>query len=155
MSTATKDVPTALERVRDLLERGRTTEARSFLEQMRERSTALQDAYGVCLMRCGEVDRAIDLYRRLLLEQGGVVMRPGATVAARTNFATALLLAGNAAGCETMLTEIDQEDHPLVLRLRTVIGAWRRRQGLFRRLAQRFYDGGASVVSLDFPPGSV
>lgn len=145
-----------LEEIRTLLEKNEVAESCRRLRAEKNRSPALQNALGVCLLRLGEVEKAIDLYRGLVIAGDTVVMRSDAPTVFKTNFATALLLMGNVAGCVATLDEIKGPEHPAVARLRRTIARWKQNHGLLCRFLLIIGGLPSNVrVSVDFPPGDL
>ena len=66
----------------------------------------LQNVRGVCLLRTGQVDDALMLFRGIALQTGGVSVRKDCPPLIAINFATALLLSGHPAGCLEVLREL-------------------------------------------------
>ena len=58
--------------VRNLLSAGKPQEAAELLRRSGTGSLELGNAYGVCLMRAGDYRRAVDVFRSLVLSDGGI-----------------------------------------------------------------------------------
>ena len=73
----------------------------------------------------------------------------------KTNFATALLLGGHPAGCQEMLSEVGDESHPSVQRLRGAIARWEAGLSFWQKLNWRFgsIEPKNCRVPIDFEPG--
>ena len=151
MSKKMQQSATGLEQVRDLLQQGQLSKALELLRS-KDRSPWVENARAVCLMRLGEPDKAIALYRGMLL-RSGVLIREDAPPVFVANFATALLLAGNLPGAISTLGELPQEA-PEADRLRETIRRWRRSLGTLDRL-RYFFSGEVAnrPVRLDYEPG--
>jgi len=147
-------VSDVLARIRKLFDAGRPQEAAELIRRFGTAAPLMSNAYGVALMRSGEPARAIDVYRNLVISESGVCLRPDVPVFFKTNYATALLLTRNIAGCLSVLREINDEQHPEVVRLRAAIAEWKRTLGRW----QRFWlsiagEASGKPVQLSFPPG--
>ncbi|MBI1314785.1 tetratricopeptide repeat protein [bacterium] len=116
---------------------------------------AITNARGVCLMRQGRFDAALNLYRSLVVNQGCTWMREETPVIYRTNYCTALLLAGHPDGCVELLDSISAQTHPSVVRLRHSLNAWRSGLSLWQRLQWKLGLLPAVPVHLGFPPGDM
>lgn len=141
-------------KLRRLLDEGRLDEAIVLVRSRGSSAPAMQNAYGVCLMRLGQVESAVRVYRSLVLNGGGLLMRQNVPTKWKTNFATALLLSGRGSGCWSVLDEIADETDPGVQRLREAIQKSRSGQSSW----QKFVDwlrGYERPVSLDFLPGDI
>ena len=106
-------------------------------------------------MRLGRFAAAVDLYRALLVEDDTVFLNLDRPTHFITNYATALLLEQNVAGCLSTLEELKQEENPMVRVLRGAIRQWRRELGWWGRLLLALSGVVRKPVSLDFPPGQV
>ncbi|MCB9851275.1 MAG: hypothetical protein H6817_11300 [Phycisphaerales bacterium] len=156
MVTNKYDSRAVMQRVREAMDAGRNSEACNSLLHSSSRSLEMQNALGVCWMRLGESDKALAHFRSMVLTDGGVCYREDAAPVAMRNFATALLLCGNIAGCEATLDEPLCGDGPGVTRLRNAISRWRRGLGKLERLKFALLGDpyGARVV-LDDPVGEL
>jgi hypothetical protein len=141
-----------LKDVREFLAQDRVPEAISALSRTADRSAWFENARAVCYMRLGQPEKAVSIYRSLLLG-GGVVVRQSAPVTFKANFATALLLAGNTEGGITILDEIGQSDDASVGRLRDAVARWRKSLNLVQRILAAAGAPPAKPVLLDFAPG--
>ncbi len=142
--------------IRGLLDAGRIDDAMHVIRQSGIASNELRNAMGVCLLRRGQYDKAIELYRLLVLNNGAVTIKNGVPDTYRCNFATALLLSGNIHGCLTMLADIRDSRHAGAVRLRTAVQRWK--DSLTRWQRWRFALGSTTInvpVALDFPPGEL
>jgi hypothetical protein len=84
----------------------------------------VRNVRGVCLLRLGRYEKALQLFRSLVLEGSGDRVRSDLPTVYLTNLATALLLTGHPSSCLALLDEIDKESHPTVIRLRKEIHQW-------------------------------
>jgi hypothetical protein len=141
--------PPLLERVAALLRAGQPMKALDLLARSGPPTPQLTNALGVCLLRLGEAERAVDVFRGLVLTPGTVCLRPDAAAEHKCNFAAALLAAGNVAGGLRALDEVGDEGRPAVARLRAAVRRWRAGLSLWQRL--RWHLGGSPPcpVALD------
>jgi hypothetical protein len=117
----------------------------------------LANAMGVCLMRLGRIEEAVRLFRMLVLAPGCTWPRPNLPNVYKTNFATALLLAGHPSGCVEILAEVRDERDAQVQRLRAAIRKWESELSFFQRLnwwVARVEPSGRPVP-LEFEPGEL
>src|SRR5262249_12214658 len=117
------EVAPLLGRVEQLLETEGPGQALDFLDRTRDGSAGAINARGGCLLRLGQTQRALDLFRGLAL--GGAALRNDVPLAFKANYATARLLTGDLTGCIVALGQIRDEGHPAVQRLREAIRRWR------------------------------
>jgi hypothetical protein len=107
-----------------LLDDGKSRQSLEAIRRFGVYSPDLVNAHAVTLMCAGEPAKAVDLLRHVVLHAGGVTFKEAVPLLHMTNYATALLLSGNVAGCEAVLDEIHDQQNPAVVRLREVIARW-------------------------------
>lgn len=144
-----------LQEVQAHLDAGRPDRALDMLHSTGNRSKALLNAYGVCLMRAGQIDKASGVFRNLAISGNGFCLDPRAPIVFTTNYAIALLLAAHVNGCMAVLNQIENQAHPAVVRLRNAIDAWKRTLGRVRRLLIPVLGLPDVAVPLPFPPGDI
>ncbi len=88
------------------------------------RDAKVRNALGVCLMRMGKVDSAVEVFRSFVLMPGTVIERGDVNHASKRNFATALIMKGYPSGALDVLAETHDPDHPMAVRLREAIAQW-------------------------------
>jgi hypothetical protein len=144
-----------LQKVERVLQAEGPEEALELLARSRDNSPWVTNARGVCLLRLGEAARAVDLFRGLVLGAGGLCLRQDVPTVFQTNFATALLLAGNLSGFLSALADTHDKGHPAVQRLAAAVGKWRAGLSFWEKV--RWYLGGevGRPVTLDCPPGDL
>ncbi len=126
-------VDEAISRVQSLLSEGEPRKAIEFLVRTGMGNSDLRNAYGVCLLRAGELDKAVDVYQSLCLN-GTICFKPNVSTLHLANYATALLLKGNRSGCLAALHQARDESHPAVRRVKDAIQRWRRSLTWMQRL---------------------
>ncbi|MCC9606022.1 hypothetical protein LOC68_19975 [Blastopirellula sp. JC732] len=144
--------------VADLLKMGRADKALHLLRpSKRHHDFRLINARGVCQMRLGLIDASVNTYRTLALEPVGLslAVRHNLPNAYKTNLATALLLKGDVTGGEQILDEIDDQDYPMIEKLRDVIAAWRQELTLWEKIEDQLGVATFHSVSLPFKPGEL
>jgi len=149
-------IPSAsLDEVRQLLQQDRPADALEALNRCPQTGPAVQNARGVCLLRMGRAEAAVQVFRELVFPRGAFTIPDETPTVLRTNYATALLLAGNVVVGGTLLREVPDRHHPAVVRLKGAVRQWRRSLGWLRRLM--LYVGGSPgrPFVTDFPPGDL
>ncbi|HUU99297.1 MAG TPA: hypothetical protein VM487_26490 [Phycisphaerae bacterium] len=142
--------------VQKLLDAGKPKEAVELIRRFGTGSPEVSNAYGVSLMRAGEIAKAIEVYRNLVISESGVCLKINAPTLFKTNFATALLLAKNVSGCLSVLQEINDEQNAAVMRLRAAITRWRQSLTWWQRLwFELSGEAPDQAVPLDFQPGEL
>lgn len=145
-----------LQRVRPLLEAGDARSALALIERYGSDTLELKNARGICLLRLGQIEKALRLFSSIVLHQGTTYMVQGLPNTFKTNFATALLLANNVSGCVAVLDEINDEKDPAVIRLRKAVEDWKGRLNPLRRILFNLYgESSRPPVTLDFVPGDL
>jgi hypothetical protein len=145
----------ALARVQSFLSEGRSDKAIEFLSRLGMGNPDLSNAYGVCLMRAGALDKAVEVYQNLCLN-GSVCVKLNASTLHLANYATALLLKGNLSGCWAVLRQARDPSHPAVRRVQDAIQHWRRSLSWIQRLRMTLTDHPpGKPVDLGFEPGEL
>lgn len=115
----------------------------------------IRNLKGVCLLRMGAAERAVQLYRSYLIVSGTTNLRTDVDQSHIINYATALLLSGRPSGCLEILSDLGETSHPAAARLRAAIDAWSRTLGFWQRF--NWWIGKMEpkpcVVPLSFVPG--
>lgn len=141
-----------LTRVDALLTEDRPGEALALLPP--NDSPWVRNARGVCLLRLGRPAEAIEALRDLVFDRTGFAVRRDADPAFQANYATALLLDGNADGFWSILGGIGDRAHPAVARLDDAVRRWKGGMTFGQRVASALGVGGPRFA-LDFPPGDL
>ncbi|MCA9115945.1 MAG: tetratricopeptide repeat protein [Planctomycetaceae bacterium] len=155
-SPQTDRVVRLLGQLQELLDAGQTEQA---LQRIRTAESSsdprLKNALGVCLLRKCEHEKAVTLFRALVLVPGGIMLRNDVPVCWKTNLATALLMSGRASGCVSVLNEIGTDPHPAIARLTAAISSWKKSLSLLQKLSWKLGLDPDRAVQLDFPPGDL
>jgi hypothetical protein len=146
--------PLLREEVAGMLAAGRPQEALETLDcAAGTDDEALLNLRGVCLMRLGRAAAAVSLFRTLALSNVTARLRSGVPPAYVVNFATALVLAGNAAGARRLLDELGRDDLAAVARLRAALDRRRRAFSPVQKMLAALGVEPEEPVELPFPPG--
>ena len=151
MNSKTHTAEHGLDKARTLLDAGEPQRALEVLSKL-DRAPWVENARGVCLMRLGHAEKAVPIYRMLLLS-GGVTLREDAPETFKANFATALMLSGNIDGGLAVLGELGKSTNPAVARLRQTVAQWRKSLNPARRLLSLLGVSPQKPMVLDYPPG--
>jgi hypothetical protein len=109
-----------------LLEADRPEKAMELIDRSNVRSSWETNALGVCLLRLGRAQQAVELYRGLVLASGGLVLRADVPTVYKANYAQALLASDNEAGFLSVLASLQGDEHPAARRLAESFERWRR-----------------------------
>lgn len=144
-----------LHHVQSLLDRGDVETALELLRTTPHRSKAMVNAYGVCLLRIGRIEEAISTFRKLVNCGAGFGIEPGTPTIFQTNYATALLLGRLVDGGVGVLSQIPDQQHAAVARLRDAVQNWKRTLSPFRRFLIPLIGWPVAAIPLAFPPGDL
>jgi len=151
--TATREH--VLGEVRALVNEGKLSDALQLIAASGIKDAELANAAGVCHLRAGRPERAVDVFRELCVGEG-VGVKPDASPLHVVNFATALLLTRNLSGCRHMLRHLGASPHPAAIRLRTALTTWEHSLGRWRRLGLKLgLWEPRTPIDLGFPPGAL
>jgi len=98
----------------------------------------LRNAYGVCLLRCGQTDRALKVFGGLIFPAAGAVPLAGVPMQYKVNFAAALLVANRISEATRFLGDFVPEENAGSQALRTSIVAWEKSLSILQRQLWRF-----------------
>ena len=154
-SRAAASVPAeaVLLNVARLADAGQADKALALLSNSGLNSDAARNARGVCLLRLGRIDDALRLFRSLSIPNDCTWMKPELPVIYRTNFCTALLLAGHAGGARELLRSMIEQSHPSVLRLRQVLNEWQSTLSFWQKVQWKLGLELEVPVTVRFVPG--
>lgn len=113
------------------------TKALEFVNRSKVSSPWRSNALGVCLLRAGYSQQALDMFRSLVLGPGGIVMRAEAPAVFKANFAAALLATGNLNGFLAAMAELRDVEHASVLAHRNRIDRWAEQFTTWQKLKWR------------------
>jgi Flp pilus assembly protein TadD len=145
----------SLAQVQSFLNEGQPERGIEYLLRIGTHNAELRNAYGVCLLRAGQIDKALELYQTLCLN-GSICLKRDVPTLHMANYATALLCAGNLAGCQAALRQVRDPAHPAVTRIRDAIQRWRQSLTWLQRMRSCFGDRLAErPVELGFDLGDL
>lgn len=156
MAKVVHDTSKLLTEVKAFLDRDNPSGALELLRQAKPEAPTLQNACAVCLMRLGQPEKAVNILRSLLLKGSSLSLSPDAPVVYKANYALALLLSHQFEGCQDVLKEIGDDEHPVVTKARSAVTRWKRSLSLVKRfLLFCGVQSNGHPVALDFPPGDL
>lgn len=142
-----------LDRIRQLLAEGRAEDALVLINQRDDQSDLWQNARGVCLLRLGLYERAVQALRRIVFSDNAICVPEGIPALYRANFATALLLTHHMEGAIALIEHLEDDGHPYVRALRQAAQRWKQGLTLLQRMGLWAGWYPKKPVQLDFPPG--
>jgi hypothetical protein len=155
LSGAPDDVRKLLAEVESLLEAGQADRALQLLSRTKVKSSWLANAAGVCRLRQGRPDEALDIFRPLVLKPVGATLQEEAPFVFKINYAVALLSAGNFPRFLTVWPCIRNENHPTVTRIHEALARGKQSLSPWQKLL--WYTGlkMSYPVRLEFPLGDL
>ncbi len=153
--TKSQETTDLFAKVAKLLQEGRPEKALEAIHHSRLKSPQVTNAIAVCQLRVGEPKRAAHLLHGLVAASTGVTLRYDVPQVYKTNYALALLLSGNVAGCLGVLAEIGDEQAPAVARLRAAVDQWKKGLSFWERMRWHLGDQPERPVTVNPPLGSL
>ncbi|MCA9038779.1 MAG: hypothetical protein KDA65_00390 [Planctomycetaceae bacterium] len=144
-----------IQRVASLVDSGHYQDALHMLSSGNTTLPEIRNARGVCLMRMKRYRESLDLFKSLVIPLNCTWMRPELPVIYRANLVTALILAQLPQGAHLALLEIQEQDHPSIIRLRQVMERWISQLSWPKWLQWKYGFDINEPISLDFPPGEI
>jgi len=148
-------VEEVLKKVAPLIESGEYTKALELIGRSKGESPWITNALGVCRLRMGTPATAVEAFRGLVLASGGLILRSDVPTVFKTNYATALLLAGNLEGATDVLRELGEEGGVRVRKLERAIANWKLGLSVWQKLNWFMGATPAKPVELGFLPGDL
>lgn len=137
-----------------LVERGLPDEALKLIKSANGTDPELLNATGVCYLRAGRPEKAVEVFHRLCVGEG-LGLRSDASPLHVANFATALLMAGNLNGCRHHLRFVDRS-HPVAVQVHAAIAGWEGSLGGWQRALLRLgMCEPKRPLELGCPPGAL
>lgn len=152
--TTTVCKPNTVESVHSLLRSGQPEQALGQVERCGQSGEWVKNARGVCLMRMGKVDGAVEVLRDLTFR--GLICIPSDTPALyKANYATALLMKNYTSQAMEILRGLDPKQHPYIAVLHETVAEWKRGLNPFQRLMCLVTYYPSRPVALKYPPGEI
>lgn len=142
-----------LARVRRHLDDGRPEKALEAIRRAKAKSVWLTNAAGVCQLRLGDAQAAVETFRGLVVT-GGIQLRDDIPPVFKLNFAAALLAAGNIDGFLSALSEVGDQ-HPAAGRYRDAYRRWLAGHSRWQQLKMALGGQPSRPFEADFPLGEV
>ncbi len=151
----TDAIAEVLLRVEQKLAANRPDQAMEVISRSKIGSPWMTNALGVCQMRQGEYDKAVNTFRSMLVGAGGIHLRPEFPVHFKTNFALAMLQDKNLSGFFRVFDEVRDESHPSVLRIQAALNAWKSEFSFIDKLKWWMGEIPSRSMGFDFPLGDL
>ena len=144
-----------MDTVRRMLDNGDIDGAMAALDRSGSKAPPVMNARGVCLMRLGKHGPAVAVFRDLVFPAGSFTMDHETPTVYQANYALALLLNHNPVIAASILSEIEDRDHPAVAKGRSVVKQWKREMSVLARVLLLVGVCPVTSVTLDAPPGEL
>ncbi len=153
MSSHLASLQDKIEYIRELLSLDQTEKALMFIEKHGSQSQEMKNALGVCLMRAGHVEQAVNVLRDLVF-QNFICIPSDTPPLYQANYATALLLKNYNQMAIEIIKKLPIDSHPYVAQLHRAIRQWQKNLPLLHQLRclLGLYPS-VSRVPMDFKPG--
>lgn len=119
-----------------------------------ERTPELRNALGVCLMRLGETEKAVNILRELVFQKYLSIPR-GTPPLYQANYATALLMKHYNQMAIEIIKTLSPSDHPYIAQLHDAVAQWRKNLPLHRKFLSKLGLYPNTRIVLNFPPGQI
>jgi sugar phosphate isomerase/epimerase len=155
MATKTANTKASLQHIRELLDQGRPDQALDFVTRLGNGTPEMANARGVCLLRLGRLDEAIEVLEDITY-QGLPGIPHDVPPLFRVNFAAAMLRANrNKEAVLTILDRLNGNEHPEAAKLKAAVRQWKKSIGPLGRFRCRLGLCPAQPVPLDEHAGAV
>ncbi len=154
-TTMKQDIPSAIRQARNLLDTAGPEASLDSLNASRLQSPLIENARGVCLLRLGEYNDALLIFRRLVFPNNAFAIPDNTPIAYRVNYVTTFFLQNNVIIGLQLLNDILQKQHPLVRQLADAVKRWKRTLPLWRRLLLPVGVYPSTPFLLDYPAGAM
>lgn len=144
-----------LSRVQQMLDAAQVEGALAALLDSAQHSPAIKNATGVCLLRLGRHEAAMETFRALVFPNGAFSIPEDTPTVFRVNYVTAFLLRNNLVVGLELLRDIPDKRHPAVQQLKAAIRRWSRSMPWWRRVLAAIGLKPAEPFRLDFAPGAL
>lgn len=151
----TAQSPTLMDKVKGLIDQGQFEQVVHLINRGGQRPPEMENALGVCLLRLGKAEAALNVLRSLAFENGSVSMLPDTPAIYKVNFVTAAILTGNVSIGFSLLDQIHDEDNPAVIRIRAAIKRWKESCTPTQRFLMHFSVYPDKPIDLERPIGEL
>ena len=143
-----------LAHIKQLLDSNEYEKAVLYIQKQGANNPEMKNALGVCLMRLGRVEYALEVLRDLVFQKFISIPRDTPPLY-QANYATALLLKRYNLMAIEIIQNLPVSSHPYIEELRLCLDQWRFQLPLYRRILCSVKIFPSSAVELTMPPGSL
>lgn len=142
------------EHIRQLLDQNRPEDALNLINHVGHDSASMKNARGVCLLRLGKIEEAINVFREITF-RGYMCIPSDTPVLYQVNFATAMLMANHKEGTIDIVNRLDERQYPAAGKIRSAIKKWEKSLGLLQWLLYKAGIYPSKAIPIDFAPGDL
>jgi hypothetical protein len=140
--------------VRQLLGSGQTEIAMQFIEKSSLQSSDMRNALGVCLMRLGKVEKALNILQELVFQKYLSIPK-GTPAIYQANYATVLLLKNYNQMAIEIINGLPATEHPYIAQLHASVAQWKKQLPVFDKFRCMLKLYPETPVTLSMQPGDV
>jgi tetratricopeptide (TPR) repeat protein len=140
--------------VRQLLEAGQTENAIYFIEKTGLQSPDLRNALGVCLLRLGKVEKALNILQELVFQKFLSIPK-GTPALYQANYATVLLLKNYNQMAIEIINGLPAAEHPYIAQLQASVARWKKQLTAFNKFRCLLGLYPDTPVTLSVQPGDL
>lgn len=140
--------------IQKLLASNEIEKALHYIDRKGDRTPEWRNALGVCLMRLGETEKAVNILRELVFQHYLSIPR-GTPPLYQANYATALLMKRYNQMAIEIIKTLPPSDHPYIAQLHDAVAQWKKNLPLLRRFLSKLGLYPNTRIVLNFPPGQL
>ncbi len=140
--------------IQKLLASNEIEKALHYIDRKGSPTPELRNALGVCLMRLGESEKAVNILRELVFQKYLSIPRETPPLF-QANYATALLMKCYNQMAIEIIETLSPSDHPYIALLHDAVAQWRNTLPLHRRFLSKLGLHPNTRIVLNFPPGQI
>lgn len=118
--------------VRQLLQSGQPEIALQFLEKTGIQAPDMRNALGVCLLRLGKVEKALNVLQELVFQKFLSIPK-GTPPLYQANYATVLLLKNYNQMAIEIINGLEPAEHPYIAQLHATVAQWKKQLPVFHK----------------------
>jgi len=140
--------------VRQLLASNQAENAILFIEKTGIQSPDMRNALGVCLMRLGKVEKALNILQELVFQKFLSIPK-GTPAIYQANYATVLLLKNYNQMAIEIIKGLSPADHPYIAQLHASVAQWKKQLPVFHKFRCMLGLYPDTPVTLSMEPGDI
>jgi hypothetical protein len=148
---------TLIERVKNLLNDGKTQAAFELITKSKQENAEMENARAVCLMRLRKFQEAVSVLVPVVFPGRAVGVPSGTPVIYIANLAISMLKVNNITGALSLDRQIDPKDrsHPAAIKLDQTIKTWKQSLSFFEKITLAWGSAPSNPVVIENPVGDL